>query len=134
VGRSGSFDFEGAGGSEDLSLVARVDEVYNIASIDFESNLGREEVRTIIKIYISRDGEWAIEEGFVRVGDRNIDRVGIPTANRPRNIISRELNPIQAIARPTNRYSERGSNKRNKSQSFGEHCILSYVLCGTECN
>jgi hypothetical protein len=40
-------------------------------SIDFESNLGREEVRSIIKIYISRDGEWAIEEGFVRVGDRN---------------------------------------------------------------
>lgn len=104
-------------------------------SVDFESDIRSDEVRSIIKIYISRDGEGAVEEGIVRVGDRNtrevvsaillsqtiryedneknsLDRVRISTASRPRNIISRELNPIQAVARPTNRNSYTTSPKR----------------------
>jgi len=76
-----------------LRGVSAVDEVDNVTLSDTKSDIGHGE-SAIAGIEIASNGKGTIQERGVRVGDSDIDRVGVTRAERPVDDIGSCLDPI----------------------------------------
>jgi len=106
--------------SEDLGRVGTVDEVDDIACIDAESDVSHGE-RAIAGIKVACDGKGTIEERGVRVGDGNVDGVGVTRGKRPVDDIGSILNPESVWARTGNSESQRRSGESKSGDGFEQH-------------